>query len=72
METWSQLGFNKDIELKYSTPTAYARGLKAANAGKKDNTTDGWPVRKDDTFPFSNQDSTYLSGYYSSRPQLKK
>lgn len=69
---WDQLGLNKDINLVYSTPTKYYDAIKRDNAlnlaGKG-----GWPVRKDDTFPYELKSSTgFLDGFYSSRPNLKK
>lgn len=55
-EVWENLGFNKDMEIRWSTPTRYLKAMKAANEGfKADNTskTVGWPIRRDDTFPYA-------------------
>jgi hypothetical protein len=43
----------------------------------KSNDTDAesdkeWPIRRDDTFPYSYSSDIYLNGFYSSRPNLKK
>lgn len=36
-------------------------------------TTDiGWPIRKDDSFPYAQDKDDFWSGFYSSRPELKK
>jgi hypothetical protein len=32
----------------------------------------GWPLRKDDGFPYQEQTGQFWAGYYTSRPQLKK
>ena len=70
---WEELGLNKDIKLVYSTPTKYYTALKKDNSGAMIE-KGGWPVRKDDSFPVSlkaNGQSTFFTGYYSSRPAIK-
>jgi len=32
----------------------------------------GWPIRRDDGFPYQEQAGQYWAGYYTSRPNLKK
>lgn len=31
ISTWKELGYNDDIEIKYSTPTSYLASMKAVN-----------------------------------------
>lgn len=31
LSTWKELGYNDDIEIKYSTPTAYLASMKTVN-----------------------------------------
>lgn len=82
MESWKELGFDQDIEIKYSTPTIFYQNLITQNDQqfaqiKNNNETtpagqkEGWSIRRDDTFPYQVTKSTYLSGYYSARPHLK-
>lgn len=73
IETWKELGFNDDIEIKYSTPTTYLTQMKAVNQEWSDQTPHaGWPIRRDGTFPYGSAPDVYQNGFYSSRPQLKK
>jgi hypothetical protein len=49
----------------YSTPSKYIQALK------KENVT--WPVIKNHDFlPYAKEHSTYWSGFFTSRPGLKK
>jgi hypothetical protein len=32
----------------------------------------GWPIRRDDGFPYQEQNGQYWAGYYTTRPNLKK
>jgi hypothetical protein len=32
----------------------------------------GWPIRKDDSFPYSQSDNIFINGFYSTRPHIKK
>jgi len=69
--TWNRLGFNETVELLYSTPTKYIKEIAKEN--KKWNTTsEAWPVRRDDTFPYAQNPNQYWNGFYSSRPHIKK
>ena len=51
------------IELIYSTPSEY---LKAVNTLKKE-----YNVKKDDFFPYANDENSYWTGYFTSRPTAK-
>ena len=49
LEVWDELGYSKEIEIRYSTPTQYLKEvIKASNK-----TDVMWPIRKDDTFPYA-------------------
>jgi len=51
---WEKLGLNKDMELRWSTPTRFAKEMQNVNANL--NHTDkhaGWPIRRDDSYPYS-------------------
>jgi len=52
----------------YSTPTHYA-DLKHAETLKSKTT---WEVRSDDIFPLADNAHAYWSGYFTSRPSLKR
>ena len=90
MVLWKELGFDKDVEIKYSTPTIFYQHMQTqnnkfiaaaqlssnstANSSSNDtkNSTDGWTIRRDDSFPYQPSQKTYMNGYYSARPHLKK
>jgi hypothetical protein len=77
INVWKELGFDQDIKIEYSTPTRFYEEVKKENENNSTNLFEqgGWPLRKDDTFPFSastKNGQSYFSGYYSSRPLLKK
>jgi alpha-mannosidase len=59
---------NGTINLMYSTPTVYVNA-KHAETVKKDMK---WEVRSDDIFPLADNDHNYWSGYFTSRPALKR
>ena len=59
---------NGTINLLYSTPTKYVTA-KHTETIKKDLK---WEVRTDDIFPLGDNDHNYWSGYFTSRPALKK
>jgi hypothetical protein len=60
IETWKELGFNDDIEIKYSTPTTYLTQMKAVNQEWSDQTPHaGWPIRRDGTFPYGSAPDVY-------------
>jgi hypothetical protein len=52
-----------NIELKFSTPSMYIEALADANVD--------WPTRHSDMFPYKDESTSYWTGYYTSRPQLK-
>ncbi|CAF4727915.1 unnamed protein product, partial [Rotaria sp. Silwood2] len=53
-----------DINVFYSTPSCYLYALKKAE--KK------WSTKTDDFFPYASTPSVYWTGYYTSRPALKR
>lgn len=53
-----------DINLFYSTPACYLKSLH--DAGIK------WPTKTDDFLPYASDIHTYWTGYYTSRPTLKR
>eukprot|EP00038_Savillea_parva_P006369 m.163286 g.163286 ORF g.163286 m.163286 type:complete len:1147 (+) comp12291_c0_seq1:1380-4820(+) len=59
---------NGTINLLYSTPTRYveAKYQETIKKGLK------WEVRTDDIFPLGDNAHNYWSGYFTSRPSLKK
>jgi lysosomal alpha-mannosidase len=72
---WHELGFSEDIEIKYSTPTEYLAAMKSVNKewteAKGSNVTkemEGWPIRKEDSFPYSQTNDIFINGFYSTRP----
>eukprot|EP01063_Lacrimia_lanifica_P011272 TRINITY_DN1808_c0_g1_i8.p1 TRINITY_DN1808_c0_g1~~TRINITY_DN1808_c0_g1_i8.p1 ORF type:complete len:1110 (+),score=493.11 TRINITY_DN1808_c0_g1_i8:91-3420(+) len=59
---------NGTLNVFYSTPTEYVKAKKAAakKAGTK------FEVRVDDVFPLANDEHKYWTGYFTSRPGLKR
>lgn len=54
-----------DVNVVYSTPACYLKALNDLNVT--------WPVKdNDDYFPYSSDEHTYWTGYFTSRPNLKK
>ena len=53
-----------NLTLIMSTPSFYIDSLKEENIT--------WPVKYDDAFPYSNTDTDFWVGYFSSRPGAKK
>lgn len=58
-----QAGGSK-INLFYSTPSCYLKSLYDAN------TT--WPTKRDDFFPYASDPHSFWTGYFTSRPTLKR
>lgn len=52
------------VNLFYSTPSCYLKSLYDAN------TT--WPTKSDDFFPYASDPHAYWTGYFSSRPTIKR
>jgi len=53
-----------NIEFIQSTPQTYVNALKLENVE--------WPVKYDDFMPYESEHNWFWTGYYSSRPTLKK
>ena len=70
IKRWTELGFDKDIKIKYSNPTKFYRALKKENQAKEVK-KGGYSVNKQDSFPLVSKESVF-SGYYSARPLLKQ
>ncbi|XP_050374901.1 alpha-mannosidase isoform X1 [Argentina anserina] len=57
---------NKDgrVNALYSTPSIYTDAKHAANQS--------WPLKTEDYFPYADQINAYWTGYFTSRPGLKR
>ncbi|GJN04751.1 hypothetical protein PR202_ga22323 [Eleusine coracana subsp. coracana] len=57
---------NKDgrVNALYSTPSIYTDAKYAAN--------EPWPLKTNDFFPYADNPNAYWSGYFTSRPALKR
>ena len=72
IKVWHEYGFDKFIELRYSTPTRFTREVAKINeAHKIANDSFTWPIRRDDTLPYAQHPNQFWNGFYTSRPQLK-
>lgn len=58
------VNLNGTVNAFYSTPTLYTDQKFKANTS--------WEVRKDDIFPLADAAHNYWTGYFTSRPSLKK
>jgi hypothetical protein len=58
------IGKQNNIELIYSTPSMYVDAVNAENLE--------WTTKYDDMFPYANNDSSYWTGYFSSRANDKE
>lgn len=72
INTWNKLGFNETMDLVYSTPSRYLKEISKVNNEEWNSTEKFWPVRKDDTFPYAQNPQAYWTGYYTTRPHMKK
>jgi len=59
---------NGTVNVQYSTPSLY---VKAKNEESAKQSTE-WPVKTDDGFPYANDEHSYWTGYFTSRPALKR
>ncbi|CAI9113742.1 OLC1v1014408C1 [Oldenlandia corymbosa var. corymbosa] len=57
---------NKDgrVNAMYSTPSIYTDAKYASN--------ESWPLKTDDYFPYADRINAYWTGYFTSRPALKR
>ncbi|CAK9171223.1 unnamed protein product [Ilex paraguariensis] len=57
---------NKDgqVNALYSTPSIYTDAKHAAN--------ESWPLKTDDYFPYATRANSYFTGFFTSRPALKR
>lgn len=57
---------NKDgrVNALYSTPSIYTDVKNAAN--------ESWPLKTDDYFPYADKENAYWTGFFTSRPALKR
>ncbi|KAM8717605.1 hypothetical protein ACLKA7_004323 [Drosophila subpalustris] len=53
-----------NINLLYSTPSCYLKSLHDAGIS--------WPTKSDDFFPYASDPHAYWTGYFTSRPTLKR
>ncbi|XP_033167145.1 lysosomal alpha-mannosidase isoform X2 [Drosophila mauritiana] len=53
-----------NINLLYSTPSCYLKSLHDAGIT--------WPTKSDDFFPYASDPHAYWTGYFTSRPTLKR
>lgn len=53
-----------NINLLYSTPSCYLKSLHDAGIS--------WPTKGDDFFPYASDPHAYWTGYFTSRPTLKR
>ena len=60
---------NPGIELRYSTPQKYVDELKKINA--KFTEKEGFPVHRDDSFPYAQNKNEFWSGFFTTRPYFK-
>ncbi|KAJ6378447.1 hypothetical protein OIU78_028649 [Salix suchowensis] len=52
------------VNALYSTPSIYTDVKNAAN--------ESWPLKTDDYFPYADGDNSYWTGFFTSRPALKR
>ncbi|EXB62836.1 Lysosomal alpha-mannosidase [Morus notabilis] len=52
------------VNALYSTPSIYTDAKYATNQS--------WPIKTDDFFPYADRENAYWTGYFTSRPALKR
>ncbi|PRQ16859.1 putative alpha-mannosidase [Rosa chinensis] len=52
------------VNALYSTPSIYTDAKHATN--------ESWPIKSDDFFPYASEVNAYWTGYFTSRPALKR
>lgn len=52
--------------LIYSTPSCYVKAIHDEAGGHR------WPVKNDDFFPYSSDPHAFWTGYFTSRPAVKR
>lgn len=72
ISTWNRLGFNETMELLYSTPSRFVQELSKINNNEWNKTGEVWPIRRDDMFPYAQNPDQFWTGYYTTRPHIKK
>jgi hypothetical protein len=55
---------NSSVNVFYSTPSCYLKAVH--DAGQT------WTTKQDDFFPYASDPHSYWTGYYTSRPTLKR
>jgi lysosomal alpha-mannosidase len=55
---------NTSVNVFYSTPSCYLKALHDAKIT--------WPTKSDDFFPYASDPHAYWTGYFTSRPTLKR
>lgn len=55
---------DSNINVFYSTPSCYLKSLHDANIT--------WPSKTDDFFPYSSDPHSFWTGYFTSRPTIKR
>jgi len=53
-----------DINVFYSTPSCYVKSVNEGNVT--------WGTKQDDYFPYASGPHSYWTGYFTSRPSLKR
>lgn len=53
--------------LLYSTPSCYVKAIHDETNGKM-----SWPVKSDDFFPYASDPHAFWTGYFTSRPTIKR
>lgn len=60
--------YGSKFNLLYSTPSCYLKAVKDESAKKNIQ----WPVKTDDFFPYASDPHAFWTGYFTSRPTIKR